>query len=194
MDCIFILGNLMKLQLYNEKPVAFAEESRSSGTVTFATYCKYFYAGGGFLSIFFLLFLSVVTQFFFSGSDYWLSLWTDAEQIRARQGNSSSINSTECIKDLDNSTFLVKREDDSNLKDWLEEIDTYTSIYVFTILTIGLFIFSFIRAIYLFVMFLNSSISLHNSMFQSVIRAPLLFFDRNPVGKQFLSLYQFFGY
>jgi ATP-binding cassette subfamily C (CFTR/MRP) protein 4 len=132
----------------------------------------------------------VITQFLFSGSDYWLSLWTDAEQLRASRGNSSSSNSTDYIDDPEfyNSTFPVKRDDSSAYTDWLESLDTYTGIYVFTILTAGLFIFSLIRSIHFFVMCMKSSVNLHNSMFQSLIRAPLLFFDRNPVGK-FIIIY-----
>ena len=169
-----------------------ADEMRSSGSVTLAVYWKYFKAGGGCFSFFLFMLSCVITQFLFSGSDYWLSLWTDAEQLRAAGPKNSTVNSTAFIEDPEsyNTTAYPEKEGDSSAyTEWLEELDTYTGIYVFTILTAGLFVFSLIRAIHFFVMCMKSSVNLHNSMFQSIIRAPLLFFDCNPVGKFLLRGY-----
>ena len=113
-----------------------------------------------------------------------LTLWTNAEELRARQGNVS-----------ENSSFLTTTETDfSNVTEengpfsgaWWKEPDTYTGIYVFTILIVCVFIFSMVRTIHYFLMCMISSINLHNRMFQSIIRAPLLFFDQNPVGMDLL--------
>lgn len=40
----------------------------------------------------------------------------------------------------------------------------------------------------MFHILVNAARTLHNKMFQSVLRTPVLFFDRNPIGK-FLPLY-----
>jgi ABC-type multidrug transport system fused ATPase/permease subunit len=66
--------------------------------------------------------------------------------------------------------------------DDLKEMDTFTGIYGFIIIALFGFVFSMIRSISFFVIFLNASIKLHDKMFQAVVRSPLLFFDRNPIG------------
>jgi len=53
------------------------------------------------------------------------------------------------------------------------------------ILFIGGFVFSLIRSIHFFVSFLKASIRLQDKMLQAVVRSPLLFFDRNPIGIPF---------
>lgn len=111
----------------------------------------------------------VFTQILFSASDYWLNIWTEAEQIRAA-------NMTPTVAPpMMNESF--------DLQSWQEEVDTYTGIYVYSILISGVFVFSLIRTVHFFIMCMLASVNLHNQMFQAVIRAPLSFFDKNPVGK-----------
>ncbi len=146
------------------------EESRSSGGVGLSTYGKYFVAGGGWLSFVLFTISCVFTQILFSASDYWLNIWTEAEQIRA-----ANMTPTTVTPPMMNESF--------DLQSWQEEVDTYTGIYVYSILISGVFVFSLIRTVHFFLMCMLASVNLHNQMFQSVIRAPLSFFDKNPVGK-----------
>jgi ATP-binding cassette subfamily C (CFTR/MRP) protein 4 len=144
--------------------------------VSFSIYLKYFNAGGGCASLFFFLLSCVAFQFVFSFSHYWLSTWTRVEQLRdgydvkANNGNtyftSAAVNNVTVTQGLD----------------VLKGMDTYTGIYGFAILVVCGFAFSIIRSIHFFVIFFNASIRLHDKMFQSVVRSPLLFFDRNPIG------------
>lgn len=164
-----------------EKP-AFAEEARSTGSVSLAVYWEYFRAGGGYLSFFFFVLSCLITQFAFSGSDYWLTIWTNAEERRYLL----ETNATNGELRADNSTLLPSSENNTNgsfVENWWMDPDTTTGIYIFTIFIVGVFIFSMIRTVHFFVMCMVSSVNLHNKMFKSVIRAPLLFFDKNPVGK-----------
>lgn len=55
-------------------------------------------------------------------------------------------------------------------------------LLVFTGLTVGVFLFSLVRALFVFHLLVRSARKLHNSMFWAVIRAPMLFFDSNPSG------------
>ena len=48
--------------------------------------------------------------------------------------------------------------------------------------------FSIFRAVYFFVYCLSSSSNLHNQMAEAVIRAPLSFFESNPVGNSIAFL------
>jgi ABC-type multidrug transport system fused ATPase/permease subunit len=117
-----------------------------------------------------------------------LTLWTNAEELRARQGNVSENSSFLTITETNVSNVTEEIEEIAPFSgEWWKEPDTYTGIYVFTILIVCVFIFSMVRTIHYFLMCMISSINLHNRMFQSIIRAPLLFFDQNPVGMILIS-------
>ena len=45
------------------------------------------------------------------------------------------------------------------------------------------------RAVLCYLVILAASRSLHNKMLTAVLRAPVLFFDTNPVGEQFVAKY-----
>ena len=50
-------------------------------------------------------------------------------------------------------------------------------------LVAALVLFSFIRCFLVFILLMRASYFLHNKMFAAVLRAPVLFFDTNPVGE-----------
>lgn len=58
-------------------------------------------------------------------------------------------------------------------------------------LTVATILFGIARSLLVFYVLVNSSQTLHNKMFESILKAPVLFFDRNPIGKSdatFLSI------
>ena len=59
---------------------------------------------------------------------------------------------------------------------------TYHSIGVYGGLTGAVVVFSFARLFLFFLLLLRASRLLHNNMFAAVLRAPVHFFDTNPVG------------
>lgn len=50
-------------------------------------------------------------------------------------------------------------------------------------ITAALLLLLFVRSALFFLLAVKSSRKLHDAMFESVLRAPMLFFDRNPVGE-----------
>uniref|UniRef100_A0AAA9TA26 Multidrug resistance-associated protein 4 n=1 Tax=Bos taurus TaxID=9913 RepID=A0AAA9TA26_BOVIN len=50
------------------------------------------------------------------------------------------------------------------------------------VLTIGIILFGITKSLLMFYVLVNSSQTLHNKMLESIFRAPMLFFDRNPIG------------
>ena len=59
-------------------------------------------------------------------------------------------------------------------------------------LTVSTILFGITRSLLLFYVLVNSSQTLHDKMLESILRAPVLFFNRNPIGKsvmKFLSEY-----
>ena len=51
-------------------------------------------------------------------------------------------------------------------------------------LTLMVIVLSFIRCTLIFVLLLRASRVLHNRMFRAVLRAPVHFFDTNPIGNK----------
>lgn len=191
-----------------ESKPAFAEESRSTEAVTLGTYWNYFHAGAGFLSLLLYFIIFMIAQILFIGTDYWLTLWTNAEELRSLRSKSlTESNMTASILpqifyDLGLSDFNVTESslvdvltNESNLldlnsidevvtlSDWIKNLDTNTGVYVYAIIISGLFLFTMIRTTYFFLICMSASVKLHNKMFKSIIRAQLIFFDENPVGK-----------
>ena len=60
-------------------------------------------------------------------------------------------------------------------------MDERVGIYGGTVL--GVIILNLIRTIAFFFVCVNASRVLHNRMFASILRAPVLFFDTNPIGR-----------
>merc|ERR1712071_24632 len=118
------------------------------------------------------------------GSDYWLTLWTNAEESRylrsigSAKMNLTNFNTTQSRSIDTNSTYEA-----TTRLDWIQNIDTATGVYVYSILIGSFFIFTMIRTVHFFLICMSSSIKLHNNMFESIIRAKLVFFDQNPVGR-----------
>ncbi|XP_010829864.1 PREDICTED: multidrug resistance-associated protein 4-like [Bison bison bison] len=59
----------------------------------------------------------------------------------------------------------------------------FKQYYVEKVLTVGIILFGITKSLLMFYVLVNSSQTLHNKMLESIFRAPMLFFDRNPIGK-----------
>uniref|UniRef100_A0A8D2LPA7 Cystic fibrosis transmembrane conductance regulator n=1 Tax=Varanus komodoensis TaxID=61221 RepID=A0A8D2LPA7_VARKO len=138
---------------------ALPEETRSEGKIGFSIYKKYFAAGANYFIIFILFFLSVLAQVAYVLQDWWLSYWAD-EQMKLNvtaEGNTEK-NVTEAL-----------------------DLDWYLGMYAG--LTVAAILFSLLRSLLIFHVLVNASQNLHNNMFQSILKAPVVFFDTNPIGR-----------
>ncbi|XP_067890479.1 multidrug resistance-associated protein 4 isoform X2 [Heterodontus francisci] len=139
------------------KHSAVPEESRSEGSVGFKIYKKYFLAGASGFMVLVVIILNLLAQVSYVLQDWWLSYWaTSQEQLNITQVNGR--NNT--MQQLDINFYL----------------GTYAG------LTIAVMVFGITRSLIIFNILVNASQELHNRMFTSIIRAPVLFFDRNPIG------------
>nr|DBA33080.1 TPA: hypothetical protein GDO54_000812 [Pyxicephalus adspersus] len=134
---------------------AVPEESRSEGTVGFKVYKKYLLAGSSYLMIFIVLLLNILAQVSYVLQDWWLSYWaSEQEKLNVTDGT----NVTEKL-----------------------DINMYLGVYAG--LTVSTIIFGFMRSVLVFQVLVSAAQALHNQMFQSLLHAPVLFFDRNPIGR-----------
>lgn len=133
------------------------EESRSEGRIGFKAYKNYFSAGASWFFIVFLVLLNLMCQVFYVLQDWWLSHWAN------RQG---------ALNDTKNAN--------GNVTGTLD-LSWYLGIY--TGLTAATVLFGIARSLLVFYVLVNASQTLHNRMFESILKAPVLFFDRNPIGR-----------
>ncbi|XP_042316522.1 ATP-binding cassette sub-family C member 4 isoform X2 [Sceloporus undulatus] len=138
---------------------ALPEESRSEGKIGFNIYKKYFAAGANYFVIFILLFLNILAQVAYVLQDWWLSHWAKEQQkLNVTIEGNTGINQTRTL-----------------------DLEWYLGMYAgFTVVTV---LFGILRTILMFHVLVNAAQTLHDSMFQSILKAPVLFFDTNPIGR-----------
>ncbi|XP_040281246.1 multidrug resistance-associated protein 4 [Bufo bufo] len=138
---------------------AVQEESRSEGTVGFKVYKKYFLSGSSYFMIFLLLLLNILAQVSYVLQDWWLSYWAnEQENLNITTGANSSDPQPEKL-----------------------DLNLYLGVYAG--LTVATIVFGFLRSLLMFHVLVSAAQALHNQMFSSLLKAPVLFFDRNPIGR-----------
>ncbi|XP_073651458.1 ATP-binding cassette sub-family C member 4 isoform X6 [Tursiops truncatus] len=137
--------------------VTLSEESRLEGKVGFKAYKNYFTAGAPCLIILFLIPVNIAAQVAYVLQDWWLSYWANEQ---------SALNVT--VNGQGNVT---------------EKLDLYWYLGIYSGLTVSAVLFGIARSLLVFYVLVSSSQTLHNQMFESILRAPVLFFDRNPTGR-----------
>ncbi|XP_042350397.1 ATP-binding cassette sub-family C member 4-like [Plectropomus leopardus] len=134
-----------------------AEEERSEGNVGLRMYVKYFRAGANFLVLLVLILLNALAHITFVLQDWWLACWASERK---------HINVTEHL----NGSFPQQLD-----------LDLYLGVYAG--LTATSVLFGFLRSLVFFNVLVNSAQTLHNSMFNAILRTPVHFFDINPIGR-----------
>jgi len=66
---------------------------------------------------------------------------------------------------------------------FLDMLSRETCIYIYTAVTVGTIVVTLVRSITFFKVCMRASVHLHDTMFRSIIRATMYFFDTNPSGK-----------
>ncbi|XP_041806324.1 ATP-binding cassette sub-family C member 4-like [Chelmon rostratus] len=133
------------------------EESRSEGNVGLRMYVKYFRTGANFLVLFVLILLNALAHVAFVLQDWWLACWASEQK---------HINVTEHL----NGSFPRQLD-----------LDLYLGVYAG--LTATSVVFGFLRSLLFFNVLVSSAQTLHNSMFNAILRTPVRFFDVNPIGR-----------
>lgn len=135
-------------------------ESSNNDNVGCSIYWHYIKACHAGILVLTTVITNVGTQVLFNGSDFWLSLWTDTEQRKVLAGGTSN------YEPVTLTDTLTLRQ----------------NALIYTILIASLFVLTLIRTTCFFVACMRASISLHNRLFRSVLKAPIAFFDYNPIG------------
>lgn len=166
------------------------EEARESGSVKASVYWKYCRSGG---SVFFILFafaLAFLSQGMFHYMDFWLAEWTTHNQRMNAQN----------LEEFEHSTFnLTVQANEASANQTTSHVASADVCYVtvdsqlykilqYSLLMLVLFMSTFARTISFFLLCLKCCINLHNSIFRRLLRAPLQFFENNPMGELLIHL------
>ncbi|KAF6083621.1 ATP binding cassette subfamily C member 4 [Phyllostomus discolor] len=133
------------------------EESRSEGKIGLKAYRNYFTAGANWFILIILVLMNIAAQATYVLQDWWLSYWANQQ---------SALNTT--VNGNGNVT---------------EKLDLHWYLGIYSGLTVATVTFGFARSLLVFYVLVHSSQTLHNKMFESILKAPVLFFDRNPIGR-----------
>nr|XP_020732967.1 multidrug resistance-associated protein 4-like [Odocoileus virginianus texanus] len=132
-------------------------EGRSFGRVGFKTYANYFTAGAHWFIIIFLILVNIAAQVSYVLQDWWLPYWANGQ-----------------------STLYAMAYGKGRVIE-IPDSDWYLTVH--SVLTEGTILFGITRSLLIFYVLVNSSQTLHNKMLESIFRAPMRFFDRNPIGR-----------
>lgn len=154
-----------------------------TGEISKKTYTDYFLAGGNLCSLVFLALIFAMAQIAVSGSDYWVSYWTNQETLRAvlHSKNSSYYNITYSDTEnsyQDQSGYLAKSQ-------WFDGFGLFQqtmSIHIYTFCIAGTILFTTLRSTLFMRTCMNASRNIHDSMFMNLMQATMRFFNTNPTG------------
>ncbi|XP_070655987.1 ATP-binding cassette sub-family C member 4-like isoform X1 [Bos indicus] len=132
-------------------------EDHLEGKVGFKTYKNYFTAGADWPIIIFFILVNIAAQVAYILQDWWLAFWANVQN------------------GLYFGVYVKEDEDVVFVLNW------YLSVY--SGLTVSTVLFGITRSLLIFYILVNSSQTLHNKMLESILRAPVLFFHRNPIGR-----------
>nr|CAD7423626.1 unnamed protein product [Timema monikensis] len=138
-------------------PVEVAE-MRAMGKVSGDVFLSYFKSGATGSVITFMFFMFILAQFLASSCDMWITQWINMEETKTAQKHGISVKNA-----------------------WLT-LSTMDSIFVYTALTAALIIVSLSRSFLFFTICMRASVNLHNTMFVSITRAKMWFFNNNSAG------------
>lgn len=137
------------------------EEYIKKGGVSGGIFYKYFHAGSSLTFIVMMLVLFLFSQFLLTGSDLWLQYWVNIERsVNAKTQVPSNI---PIIRMIEQSRTI--------------------RIAIYSGMIVALLISYQLRAQLFFQRCLNSSIKIYDKLFYGVIRSPISFFERTPVGR-----------
>ncbi|XP_076159035.1 ATP-binding cassette sub-family C member 4 [Alosa pseudoharengus] len=147
-----------------EQVQTMAEESRSEGTIAVGLYVKYLRAGANVFVLLGLILLSLLAQVTYILQDWWLAYWATKQ---------AELNSTVAITDGFSHNNISTHQ----------ELDLGFYLGIYAGLTGATLLFGLMRSLMTFTVLVRATQTLHNRMFNCILRTPVRFFDVNPVGR-----------
>ncbi|CAF3694293.1 unnamed protein product [Adineta steineri] len=144
-------------------------EIKQEGAIKWHVYTAYLRTGIGlFIGLILMTSIFSIRELIVIFSDRWLGKWTEDETHRYRVFSN-------CTNTSINPILLVNNTEWNNHR--------YRRFYIYCGSVLVLFVVTLIRVVVTEFVFLNAGRVLHNKMFHRFVRAPISFFDINPIGR-----------
>uniref|UniRef100_A0A1Y1KXE9 Multidrug resistance-associated protein lethal(2)03659 n=1 Tax=Photinus pyralis TaxID=7054 RepID=A0A1Y1KXE9_PHOPY len=140
------------------------KEQKSVGSVSIGVYRRYI-SSCGWLPVFNVAILFLVTQTLISGGSYFLTYWVNKAQME------------DMALKQDNTSIFIPESMEYN------QYSNNMYIYLYSLITAMCIIIVSIRSYTFYSLSLNSSEKLHNNMFKNVIGGTMRFFNTNAQGR-----------
>ncbi|CAG9858692.1 unnamed protein product [Phyllotreta striolata] len=154
----------------------------------------------------FLAALMVIAQGVCAGADFWVALWTKQEDIRHSpnstilrndhveifpfgQNRSANLSQTDVysLEERNSNTLGINFDDfyDYVIVDNKQHslIKTNYAMYIYAGIIIGAVVLTISRSFLFYKTCMLSSVNLHSTIFHTLLKAPMRFFDTNPSGR-----------
>ncbi|PNF14801.1 putative multidrug resistance-associated protein lethal(2)03659 [Cryptotermes secundus] len=171
------ISSVNSVEVTEPKEVA---EMRTVGSVTSKVYGTYLRSGGNWCIILTTVLLFILTQALASGCDYWITYWTNIEEMQFGLRDWDNVNGSLANGYSVNESLTNDTSVENTLPDTLSR---EMCIYIYTAVTVGTILVTLMRSITFFSVCMRASIHLHDSMFRSITRATMYFFNTNPSGR-----------
>ena len=162
----------------NEGSPDFEAEIVAIGRIPGNVYKEYFRSGGNYFKLAMLVLGFLVSQGVTSGTDYWISYWTNLETARTTMAN-GSYELNRQYSYMFNDTFLSSMFP----LDKYGLLTTDSAIYVYAFCIVSVILAVVGRNIFFMAVCSTASSELHNSMFSNTLQSMMSFFHRNPAGR-----------
>lgn len=150
-------------------------EMMGHGRISSKVYKEYFHHGSNYFMLFILLLLFVLSQIATTGNDFWLSYWTNLEDVRRMENISNVKESANIFNDSFLGSIFTLNPDGL--------LSTVDAIYVYTFCIIACTVTTLARSFLFMKICMKSSCNLHDTMFSNLLQARMSFFNNNPSGE-----------
>ncbi|XP_066999504.1 ATP-binding cassette sub-family C member 4 [Anabrus simplex] len=145
------------------------KEMRTTGGISWNSYWTYLKSGGTGWFLLLVGLALIIAQVATSGADYWVTYWTREEVKR-------KLNKEKMLKAAITNQTLFDELDHTNFT-------TESSLYIYGGVVLACFILTICRSMLFYKLCMNSSMKLHDTMFDVILRGAMRFFDTNPSGR-----------
>ncbi|KAI7870590.1 P-loop containing nucleoside triphosphate hydrolase protein [Spinellus fusiger] len=162
------------------------DEERAAGSVALAVYKAYFYASGGRVFWFSIIFLFCLAQGCVLGQDYWIKVWAAAYGPAQTPSNATEtgIFSATRFGGMDIGAMTVQfLQPLSEPQEGNQEVDVTYYLGVYFLIGVAALIVSTLRSYILYQGSLSASRKIHDELLQRILRAKVRFFDTTPMGR-----------
>lgn len=160
------LDHFKQVSFENDTPKSKEMKEDASAAANYRAYWLFLKYGTGLFYLPVMALIFVTTQVLYTGNDWWISLWTTSEE-RGECLRMNTTNLTNC---------------DQFPESFVDSFNQNDNVLSYTIQIVVLFALSNARTIVFFIMCMRASVKLHDKLFKCVVRAPISFFDNNPIG------------